>query len=228
MGQIHEPRLAVTELQMFAHLGRGSDGGEKLNRDNLVNPGTLAEALYDTLIYHAAVRLQPFVELITHSATVNHGGGLRKERERVYANPCYYAEKFFADFGDAQPVKVSLQAPTERAPIVLPEIKNAGGETSFPIIAALAARAKNGELLISLVHRGTAGPVRLSITVDGFSPEDNASGWTLGGEAPWAANTLEHPNGIQPVAAGFAIKNNSLDLQLQSYSVTQLRLRPRK
>jgi hypothetical protein len=40
-------------------------------------PATLAEALYDTLFYHVAVRNAPLVEVITHSATVNHGGRLR-------------------------------------------------------------------------------------------------------------------------------------------------------
>src|ERR1043166_2183684 len=101
---IPEPRLAVTELQMFAHLDHPSDGdaSARLTHENLVSPGTHAEGLYDVLIYHAAVRLGRFVELVTHSAIVNHGGGLRKEHERVYANPCHYAQAAFAMFAGAR------------------------------------------------------------------------------------------------------------------------------
>ena len=115
---IREPRLAITELQMFASLGRVTDGAAppRMTAANLVNPGTLAEALYDVLFYHSAVRLAPFVEMVTHSATVNHGGGLRKEHERVYANPCYYAQAAFHRFLGATPVATELDAPESSRP----------------------------------------------------------------------------------------------------------------
>ncbi len=78
---IKNPRLAMTELQMFATLGdKAGNAPASLTLSNLVDPGTLGEALYDVLYYHAAVQLLPFVEIVTHSATVNHGGGLRKAR----------------------------------------------------------------------------------------------------------------------------------------------------
>lgn len=62
---IQEPRLAVTELQMFARIAGAAHGASagRLNRQNLVNPGTQAEALYDVLVYHAAIRLAPFVKM---------------------------------------------------------------------------------------------------------------------------------------------------------------------
>jgi len=44
------------------------------------------QAIYDALIYHAVIRLATFVEMVAYSATVNHGGGLPKERERAWAN----------------------------------------------------------------------------------------------------------------------------------------------
>ena len=54
---IPQPRLAVTELQMFAHLGPAEgDQPARMTRENLVTPATQAEALYDALIYHRAVR----------------------------------------------------------------------------------------------------------------------------------------------------------------------------
>jgi alpha-N-arabinofuranosidase len=223
---IQQPRLAITELQMFVHLAREAEGNApaQLTRDNLVNPGTLAEALYDTLIYHVAVRLQPFVELVTHSATVNHGGGLRKERERVYANPCYYAQLLFAEFAAAKPVKVELNTAQEQAPVVLPDIKNSDGARTFGVVDALAAVTSSGDLLLSIVHRGTAGPVRLAIKVDGFATATRAEIRTLQSAVPWAANRLEKPRAVEPVRTEAVLRDGSMTLLLQPFSVTQAHL----
>jgi alpha-N-arabinofuranosidase len=225
---IQEPRLAITELQMFAHLASatGPQQNGRLTRENLVNPGTLAEALYDTLIYHTALRLQPFVELITHSATVNHGGGLRKERERVYANPCHYANELFAEFAEATPVKLDLETPLEKAPMLLPDISKVGGDKNFGVVDAVAALGTNRELLVSLVHRGTAGPVEVTVSWDGFSAAGIARTVTLAGSAPWAANTLENPEALVPVNAQAQVKKNSIKVVVQPFSVLQAKIAP--
>jgi alpha-N-arabinofuranosidase len=227
---IKEPRLAVTELQMFAHLGRPDPGseGEKLSPENMVNPSTLAEALYDTLVYHAAVRLQPFVALVTHSATVNHGGGLRKERERVYANPCYYANLLFANFAEATPLKAELQTPQEQAPFVLPDIKNLPDNRTFGIVDAVAALNPGGDLLVSLVHRGDAASIRITIELQGFTPADKAQVDTLSGPKPWSANTLAEPHAMEIRRSEPAIHGTSLALDPPPCSVVQCRFLPRR
>lgn len=225
-GGVVDPRLAVTELQMFAHLGAPAEGAqtERLNHGNLVSPGTLGEALYDTLIYHAAVRLQPFVELISHSATVNHGGGLRKEREHVYANPCHYANGLFTEFARANLVKTELQGPSEKAPLVLPEIKNIGGERVFGTVAAIAALSPKNELLISAVNRGTAGPVKLTVRLGSFAAAPSAEVTMLSGPVPWAANTLENPNAIRPAVSKAEVKAGEMVLVLPPFSVVQAKV----
>jgi alpha-N-arabinofuranosidase len=225
-GGVRDGRLAVTELQMFAHLRAGPGGQEngRLAPLNLVTPPTLAEALYDTLIYHSAVRLQPFVELVTHSATVNHGGGLRKEHERVYPNPCYYANLLFAEFAGARAAKSELRCPSEQAPLILPDIKNAGGSNSFDALDAVAAIGADGDLLLSIVHRGTAGPIRVTIRLDGFSSVAKAQLSTITGPTPWAANTLKDPAAIQLARAETELSGNSLTLLLHPYSVVQARV----
>ncbi len=84
---ITEPHLAITELQLFAHFQGEATPEGKLTPAMMPRPDTVAEALSLTEIVNTCIRLGDFVELITHSATVNHGGGLRKQRERVYATP---------------------------------------------------------------------------------------------------------------------------------------------
>ncbi len=223
---IKDPKLAVTELQLFAHIAEAQNRSEpvRLTRRNLVNPGTQAEALYDILIYHTAIRLAPFVEMVTQSATVNHGGGLRKDRERVYANPCHYAQAAFAAFAGATPVSVQLQCPEERNPVVLPDIRGAGPAITYGRVAALAAIAMDGSLLISLVHRGTEGPVRLKIELNGFKSAAPVNVWELTADVPWAANTLEQPRRVAPATS--QIKGSALAVEISPFTIMQLRVPP--
>jgi alpha-N-arabinofuranosidase len=227
-GGIKDPRLAVTELQMFAHLGRGasSDSPRRLTHENLVNPGTQAEGLYDVLIYHTAIRLAPFVEMVTHSATVNHGGGLRKTRERIFANPCYYAQAMFAAFAETMPVRTELTCPTDKAPLVLPELRNVTKDWSYKTLDALAARTSDGDLLLSIVQKGTE-PIELAITLQGFEPAGQAQVQTLAADVPWAENTLESPQAITPATGAAPLSGAGLSLTLRPYSYTLVRV-PRR
>jgi alpha-N-arabinofuranosidase len=221
---ISDPRLAVTELQMFASVGQPSsaDAPRLLSHETLVSPSTHAEALYDVLIYHAAIRLAPFVEMVTHSATVNHGGGLRKTRERVFANPCHYAQAMFAAFADAVPVKIELICPKQTAPLVLPDLKNVTSACSYQTIDALAAQSQDGNLLISVVHRGASGLINLEITIKDFASTGRAELQTLIADVPWAANTLETPEAITPITTAGKIDNGRMLITIKPYSFVRV------
>lgn len=223
---IEQPRLAVTELQMFAGIGKASrsDAPVKLEHENLVNPATLAEALYDVLIYHRVVKLAPFVSMVTHSATVNHGGGLRKQRQRVYANPCHYAMAGFADFCGATPVAADVVCAREQAPRVLADVRRAGKAVAFDLLDALAAVIDDKTLLISLVHRGTAGPLSVSIDLGGFPAAAKADVQTLSASVPWATNTLEQPEAVRAVHGAAEVREGKLAIELKPYTWVRLRL----
>jgi alpha-N-arabinofuranosidase len=223
---IPQPRLAVTELQLFAHLARASSNAPvRLTRENLPGQGSITEAMYDVLIYHAAIRLAPFVELITHSATVNHGGGLRKERERVWANPCHYAQAAFAELAGATPVVCEIEAAEEQAPLVLPDLRKVTKSVTFAAVDALAARASDGGLLISLVNRGDSSePVQLRIEFAGFAPAEEAFVRTLAARSPAEGNTLEQPEAVLPMDTKVRLRDDQLELALPPYSVLRVRV----
>ncbi|MCU0914732.1 MAG: hypothetical protein MUC88_09235, partial [Planctomycetes bacterium] len=225
-GGVSEPRLAITELQMFARVGRSasSDTPRRLTHGTLVSPSTHAEALYDILIYHAAIRLAPFVEMVTHSATVNHGGGLRKTRERVFANPCHYAQSMFTVFAETTPLRTELTCPIVQAPLVLPDLRNAVKSWSGKALDALAARTPDGTLLLSLVHRGAGQPLDLEVKLTDFRPAGTAEIQTLSAPVPWAANTLEAPTAVVPVRGSGSVKGDKLSLRLSPYSYTLVRI----
>ncbi len=222
---IAQPRLAVTELQMFAHLGP-KDGNEpvRLTRENLVTPATQAEALYDVLIYHRAIRLAPLVVLVTHSATVNHGGGLRKERERVYANPCYWSQAGFAAFAGARPVKIEVTSPQEAAPLVLAAMSNQSLLRRHSAIDAMAAVADDETLWLSVIHRGTSGPIRVVVELGTFHAGPKADLYLLSADVPWAANTLRSPETIKPQESTSEIHDGKLVLDLKPFTWCRARI----
>jgi alpha-N-arabinofuranosidase len=221
---IREPRLAVTELQLFAHLARSDDAPARLTPQNLVRPSTLAEGIYDVLIYHAAVRLAPFVEMVTQSATVNHGGGLRKVRERVFAHPCHYAQTAFAALANAVPVACELECRIEQAPRVLPQLRDATPNVGYSSLDAVAALS-DGNLLVSLVNRSAPGSLRVDVHCPGLQPDAEAELTTLSAAEPWAQNTPDNPKAVVPVSSRHKpAEGGILHIVLPAYGVSFLRI----
>jgi len=223
---VAEPRMAVTELQLFGRVGPAGEGsGEaRLTHDTLVLPHTMAEAVYDALVYHAVVRLSPFVEMVTHSATVNHGGGLRKERERVYANPCHWGQSMFRELAGATPVAVDVASPAEKLERVVPDLAREGADIDEILAVDAVAAVDEAGLLVSIVHRGTEGPLALAVELGGFESAGEASVTQLSAEHPWSKNTLDDPKSIVPVESSAAVKGGMLELEVPACSVTVVRV----
>jgi alpha-N-arabinofuranosidase len=194
-----------------------------LTPDNLPRQASISEAIYDILIYHAAIRLSPFVELITHSAIVNHGGGLRKEKERVYANPCYYAQSDFSAFANATPVPVEIVSATLAGGRVLGDLKNVTPPATYSSVDALAAIATNGDLLLSIVNRDLKN-IHLTGELAGFNPAASAALRTLQGNSAGDANTLENPEAIIPKDSMVDIHEGKFECTLSPFSIVQLRV----
>ena len=170
--------------------------------------------------------MAPLVELITHSATVNHGGGLRKERERVYANPCYWLQAGSRHL-PAQPVKTEVSSPKETVPLVLPEIAHQPVPRHYPAIDALAAVADDGSLLLSIVHRGTSSPIRVAVELGGFHAGAKADLYVLSADVPWAANTLKSPEAVKPRETTAEIREGKLLLDVKPFSWYRVRISTR-
>ncbi|MGD0089278.1 MAG: alpha-L-arabinofuranosidase C-terminal domain-containing protein [Planctomycetota bacterium] len=215
-------RWAVTECQLFAHFQGDAPPGAKLTPQTLFNPATISEALYFTTLVHECIRLGDFVELFTHSATVNHGGGLRKTKERVWANPVHYAHSLGAAFFNAVPVSVKLASgvySTANRYGCIPPLQD------VPILDVMAALSDGGAaLVLMLVHRGAAcGPVALELELRGFKAAAEAEVAALAGDAAHSQNTEAEPERIKPrVAAARVEEGQKLALTLAPYSLTRV------
>ena len=214
---IREPRLAITELQLFAHF-QGEPG--KLTRDTMPRQDSVAEALYLMTIVHAAARLGEFVELITHSATVNHGGGLRKQRERVWPNPVHHAHAMGIALADGTPLAVELECArysTHHAFATIPALQD------VPVLDVLAARHDDGSVVVSVVNRGQ-DTVTAELRMTGISTAAEAQVQILSGEAWHDRNTLEEPARITPRASTVRVESGRARLELPAMSLAVLAL----
>jgi len=220
---IADGRIAITELQLFAHVRRAHEEGRELLA-TMPTPSTISEALYLTLILHECIRLGDFVEMVTHSATVNHGGGLRKHLQRVWANPVHHAHVMGVEMAGAAPVKVHLTCgtfSTGREFGHLPAVEAA------PDLDALAVVDDGeGALTLMIVHRSAqAGPVAVTVDLGGFVESGQAEVVTLKGESLSDENTFEQPEKIVPVDSTAAVEGGKVTLTVAPYSLTRVRVR---
>ena len=216
------PRLAITEEQLFAHFRGESHPNAKLSPETLPRPNTISEALYHATIVNTCIRLGDFVEMITHSASVNHGGGLGKERERVYPHPIHHGCAMGAALSGGTPIAVHLNSETFST-------KNTFGfippHENVPVLDAMAVISTNSEIILMLIHRGAdCGPVELAINIDGFHAQTEAQTVTLSGEIWYAKNTREEPDKISPQQSSITVTDNQLTLTLAPFSLTRVTL----
>ena len=222
-GGVRDPKVAITELQLFAHYTGPAGIGPDLSPATMPTNSTISEALYVAAIIHEAIRLGDLVELITHSATVNHGGGLRKMRERVFGNPIHYGHVVMRALADGTPVKVALEGGTYSTKQsfdngVMPQL------TDVPALDAVAVLAEDGtSLIVSLVHRSaTAGPITLDLNLGGLKAKGTAEVLTLAGAHWWDENTLQEPERVSPCPSQVAVRDGVATLVIQPYSLTRV------
>jgi alpha-L-arabinofuranosidase len=106
--------------------------------------------------------------------------------------------------------------------LVLPDLRNVTSTCSYKTIDALAAQSQNGNLLISIVHRGTSGPVDLEINLKDFASTGRAEIQTLTADVPWATNALEEPEAIIPVNTTAKIENGKMLITIKPYTVLKI------
>ncbi len=215
---VEEPTIAVTELQLFAHAANA------VARQRIPTPDTIAEALYDAVFINMCIRCGGGVELLTHSATVNHGGGLRKVRERVWANPAHYGHFIGRALADGTPVPVRVECPS---------VETRGSTGTLPPVedmAALDAMAvlsqARDELWLLLVHRSAAhGALALALELRGFEASGSVERTVLAGAGIADANTFEETDRIVPQKDTLACHGSRIECVIPPLSLTRMRFR---
>ncbi|MCX7920039.1 MAG: hypothetical protein N3A72_10630 [bacterium] len=159
-------------------------------------PETMTEAIYYAGIITSAIRTEGLVNLVTHSALINHGGGMAKENGIVYPQPVYYALKELRQVIGTRPVAVTVRCRFSS----IPEWQSSwAGDTpvQFPLVDVMPLMDKN-ELKIILINRtpDTSVPVNFDIPQAKF--KKIARYYELAGESFMARNELKYPNRVTP------------------------------
>jgi alpha-N-arabinofuranosidase len=204
-----EPELALTELQVFT------------NRPNLPNNASLTEALWTAQILNACARTGGMVELVTHSALVNHGGGLRKERELVYPNPVHWCHHLYSTQDCDRLAPVTVACPSYDSPGA-PSIDAA---EDVPYLDCLALTDAAGEKVsVFLVNRHPEAGFDVRLHVAGWTGKGDARVQTLTGDSYMAANDWEHPNRVAPMASTIAVADGEATVRCPRHSLVRVSL----
>lgn len=147
-----EPRLAITELQIFTR------------RPNVPNNATLTEAIWTASIINEAIRSDGLVEAPTHSALVNHGGRLRKERGVVFAQPVWWTTHLYAGAPEGlRRVALETTSPTFAAQ---PYRLAVAGDAAY--LDAVGLTDESGsQLVLFMVNRHPDRALRVALEVGG-------------------------------------------------------------
>jgi len=209
---VPDPRIAITELQLFARPGEGRA------YDDLPRSDTVSEALYAATFVHEAVRSAGLVPIITHSGAGNHGGGLRTEKGRVRVDPVLHYHGLGADVAGGTPLGVDLACPTYDTDAAFAQdtmdlFGALDAVSDVPVLDPLAVR-DGDTLFVDVVHRdATADDRAVTVAVgDGFDPAPEATVTTLAGETMAAHNSHADPEAVVPAEETVPVRDGAVEV----------------
>lgn len=213
---IASPQLAITEMQVFPSWKDGGTGA--MTREQLVRPNTLAEAVYFITWLAECVRLGGFVQMITHSATVNHGGGLSKQREHAWGHPVHHAHVLAAPLQNAEVLPVTIESgtySTQRSYGFVPKMEGVAE------IEAVAGQSSDGRRVVLLANRARQA-VKITLEMADVG-RGEACVDLLQAEVPWASNSLENRDRVS-VQRGQTLRmvDGKVDLEMAAASVVRV------
>lgn len=225
---IDDPRQAITELQItVSHEDTPNKvlsppwHGSRYAGPSTELPGkkSIAEAIWDASIIHNSIRQDGLVELITHTGAVNHGGGLQKQKEHVWADPCHYGHAMGTVLIGKTPVGVDVGCDTVSVETDAHSIETVD---EYPILDAVAA-VDEEELSVMLVHRGSGvGDIDIHLDTAGLATQNEAEITTLSGDSMSSENTIDEPECIIPEGDTVAFEGSVLRLTLPEYALTSV------
>jgi len=203
-----EPKLAITELQIFT------------NKRELPNNNSLSEAVYMARYFHTAIRLGGLVEMLTHSAMVNHGGGLRKERGVVYPQPSWWATHLYGTMRGTIPLAIDVQTPVyDVEQDKMPTVKGA------PFIDAVALMDGSRSLIsLMVINAHPKEKIQVKIDLTGWPMPSTLTGRRIVGPSFMSHNTIDKPNvvRIHEIREPANIQDGKLRYASPPHSVTEL------
>jgi alpha-N-arabinofuranosidase len=192
------------------------------------NNSTLSEALFWAGIVNTSIRLDDLIELITHTALVNHGGGLRKDREIVYPNPVHWACHLYANQSGRWPVSLRVSCPY----FSVTQLHNLPAVEKTPYLDAAALLNDSGsELNLLVTNRHATESLTVEIALHHFPAQSEVLVQTLASTSSpsspsyMAQNSWERPDEVKLVESKTRIEGRRLNYTFPACSLSGLRFR---
>lgn len=219
---VENPRLAITELQLFADFESNREighHGAMLTPETMPTRLTVSEPLYFGTILHECIRMGEFVQMITHSATVNHGGGLQKHRERTWPDPAYHGHVILSSLAGGTPLGVDVECETIETESSFGDIESIDGVPAIDVMAV----NHDDRVDITLINRQSADePTAIELDVSAFSPAEAASVTTLTASGMAVENTYESPDRVSPTIQTVPVENGQITIELPAYALQRV------
>ncbi|MCX7016474.1 MAG: hypothetical protein NTW86_28605 [Candidatus Sumerlaeota bacterium] len=209
-GQCDDPRLALTELQIM-----GGGPGQPSNR-------TLGAAIFYAGMMNAAIRSRGYLDILTHSALINHGGGMHKIDGVVFTDPVYDAFRFYADLVEGRPMAIRIAGP--EAPVK--PVKGIQTPQEAPLVDAAAALAPDGKRLdVVLMNRSVDREIQARVVLGLWGATAAKAQWRLLAAENFAdGNSLEEPHKVRVEESERPVRGGALELTLPTHSLGSARV----
>lgn len=201
-----EPKVAITELMDWPR------------HPQLGNVTSISGALWYSAILNVAIRSEGLIELITHSALLNHGGGLEKARGVVYTNPVYWANYLYSTQPGTIPLKVTADTPTF----------DSSGEfiikkENMPEVDVVALMDEAGETCsVFLTNRSHDTPHDISLTLQGFQAGKEVEQIMIGSNDLALRNNWAEPERVKPESDSLKIRRGEVKCTIPPLTLVRL------
>jgi alpha-L-arabinofuranosidase len=196
-----EPKAAVDELQILNPLKY-----------------TMVEALFYSAVLNESARAGQIVELLTHSALINHGAGMTKQRGIVAPQPVHWALWLYATQPGLIPVRVEMTGPSFSSPGKWQPKLN--GVRWLDPLALLSPDGSRQTLLVPNRHPQQA--IETVIELSGFTPSEKVEVARLAPTNLLVEANFDSPDTLRPQSETMRIQGNSMTLSLPPHSLTRM------
>jgi len=179
-----------------------------LQQQNSLRDGILAALNLNIFARHAdRVRMANIAQMVNVLQSM-----LMTDGPKMVKTPTYYVFKMYVPFQDATYLPVAYDAGSYTA-----------GSVTLPRVDALAARTKDGKIVVSLVNVDPDHPADFTVAVPGTSAS-SAHGQMLTAKAVDSVNSFSSPDTVVPKPVSASVANGTLSITLPPASVTVLEM----
>jgi alpha-L-arabinofuranosidase len=181
-----------------------------LRQQNSLRDGLAAALNFNIFARHAdRVRMANIAQMVNVIQSV-----ILTDGPRMVLTPTYHVHKMYLPFQDASLIPVAFEAGTYSF-----------GDVTIPQVDIIAARAKDGQVWLSLTNLDPQNPAQFKAALPGMAVR-SATGQVLTAERVHSINTFDLPNAVAPRPFSASAQDGSLTLDLPPRSVTVVRLVP--